>query len=84
MPRLYIQVESPKYEAELPATCTANIHGEQRSVFLWESYINPRTSQVVYLSSVAGRYMTIPETNIVEGTVEHVCRMTEAVCKKQQ
>lgn len=82
MPRMYIQVDAPKYDAVLPAVCTANVHGDMKSVFLWESYIDPRTSQVVYLASVAGRYMTIPEINIVEGTVERVCRAQEALCQK--
>lgn len=82
MPRIHIQVEAPKYDELLPACCTANVHGKTLSVFLWESYISPRTSQVVYLASGEGSYMTIPETAIVENTVKRVCTAKEYLCNK--
>ena len=84
MMRLHIQVDSPKYEAALPAHCTAKVHGDKMSVLIWESYINPRTSRVVYLSTALGRYLMISEEDIDESTVEHVCGWEEVKCQQKQ
>ena len=82
MSRLHIQVEAPKYEdTRLPARCTAEVHGVSTTVVLWESYINHRTSEVVYLASYAGRYLMLPESAIKEGTVSKIPHGEEATCK---
>lgn len=70
MSRLHIQAAAPSIEdSTLPAYCVANVHGKSKSVILWESYINHRTSAVVYLSSYGGRYLMLPEANIKLETV---------------
>lgn len=70
MSRLHIQVDSPSIsDGQLPAYCVAKVHGEEESVILWESYINHRSAAVVYLSSCNGRYLMLPEKNIVPNTI---------------
>ena len=81
--RLHIQVQSPKYDPELPARCVAKIHNEDTSVLLWESYINPRTNRVVYLSTALGRYLMVAEEAIDESTVEHVCCWEDYKCRQK-
>lgn len=77
MGMLHIQVEAPKYENVLPAHCTAKVHNEQVTVILWECYIDHRTNRVVYLASALGRYFMLPENEIEEATVEHICGWEE-------
>ena len=81
---LHIQVNEPKYESKLPAHCTATIAGTKKTVIIWEAYVNHRTSQIVYLANCEGRTCMLPENCIVEGTVEHICYMKEAVCPQKQ
>lgn len=70
MSRLHIQATAPSIaDSTLPAYCVANVHGKSKSVILWESYINHRTSAVVYLSSYGGRYLMLPEAKIKLETV---------------
>ena len=74
---LHIQVESPKYESMLPACCRAKVHKEKANVIIWESYIDYKTNRVVYLTSALGRYFMLPESDIEEATVEHICGWEE-------
>lgn len=73
MARLHIQCNSPKYDDMLPAHAMTTYESKTPTVaVLWESYINPRTQGIVYLSSINGRYCMISEESIVEGSVKEV------------
>lgn len=73
MSRMHIQIDAPKYENDLPAFCHVNWpSGDQSTAILWESYIDHRTSGVVYLCSVSGRTFMLPEDYIVADTVRHM------------
>lgn len=72
MSRMYLQVEAPKYEHMLPATCSV-IADAPASAILWEAYIDHRTSQPVYLCSMSdGNMHMLPEDKIVTNSVVHV------------
>lgn len=69
---MHLQCEAPKYDDKLPASAKANVDTEVQYVILWESYVNPRNSKVVYLSTCNGRYLMLPEDSIIDGTVKQV------------
>lgn len=73
MSRVYINVDGPKYESQLPAFCHVKWpNGEDGTAVLWESYIDHRTSSAVYLCSVGGRTFMLPEDYIIADTVMHM------------
>ena len=72
MSRVHIQVDAPKYEAALPARCTAQLFGMKSTAIIWESYIDHRKSSPVYLATVNGRYMMLPEDAVEEGSVKPI------------
>lgn len=72
MARMHIQVDAPKYENMLPAHCRVNVNGVISTAILWESYIDPREFQPVYLSTMEGRYLMIQEADVEEATVERI------------
>lgn len=73
MSRMHMQIETPKYEKELPAYCKVQWpSGDESTAILWESYVDHRTSGVVYLCSVSCRTFMLPEAYIDPNTVMHM------------
>lgn len=73
MSRMHIQIDAPKYEKELPAYCTVHWpSGDESTAILWESYVDHRTSGIVYLCSVSCRTFMLPEPYIDPKSVTHM------------
>lgn len=66
---MIVQCEGPKYEKVLPAHAKSY---DGKEVILWESYIDHRRSEPVYLTSHYGRFCMLPESSIEANTVEHI------------
>lgn len=80
MSRMHIQVETPVYEKILPAHCKVSLVDGTATAILWESYIDHRNSKPVYLASLSGRYMVIPEDIVQASTVKSIKK--EIICQK--
>jgi hypothetical protein len=76
MSRVYLQCDTPKYEALLPARAVAIPPGEDReqSYILWEAYIDHRISQPVYFATSAerGKWIMLRESCINGSSVKKI------------
>lgn len=80
MAKLHLQVDSPAYENSLPASCNVKFGNVVNSAILWEAYIDHRNARPVYLATMEGRYLMVPEQVIEATSVEPIERRA-CVCQ---